>query len=136
MATAAERARRDQKVLGLYLAGATYRDIASVVNVSASRVHQIVERELESGADRRELLTTKAADMLIERTEALLRANWPAAMRGDYKAAVIVDRVLARQSRLFGLDTAGGAMPATTIPDGDDELTAWRKRRSTGRSGA
>lgn len=132
MATAAERSRRDQKVLGLYLAGMTYRDIASVVNVSASRVHQIVERELDAGADRRELLTTKAADMLIERTEALLRANWAKAMRGDYRAGLLVDRMLARQSRLFGLDRAGGAVPEPTVPDGEDELTAWRRRRGRG----
>lgn len=110
----------------------TYRDIASVVNVSASRVHQIVERELDAGADRRELLTTKAADMLIERTEALLRANWAKAMRGDYRAGLLVDRMLARQSRLFGLDRAGGAVPEPTVPDGEDELTAWRRRRGRG----
>lgn len=140
--TAEQRAKRDIRVLDMFLAGATYRQIATAVGLkSHSAVHNIITRELQKSAVRRGLLTTNAAAVLIERTEALYRANVTNALRGDYKAAVICDRMLARQSRLFGLDAAGGAMPPTNDPDdpvgeddeeGGDELAQFRRRRSRG----
>lgn len=137
----AERAKRDARILDLFLGGATYRQIAGEVGLrSPQSVHNIVTRELKKGAERRGVLTDQAIDVYVERTEALLRANMPAALRGDYKAAVICDRMLARQARLFGNDTAGGALPPRDHPDGPlgddddeeggDELAKFRRRRT------
>lgn len=60
---AADRERRDQQVLQLFYAGASYRAIAQAVGLrSKSTVGQIVERELgaAAAADRRELISSEA----------------------------------------------------------------------------
>jgi hypothetical protein len=52
----AERERRDEKALRLFLAGLTYRQIGAAVGLrSVSGVHRNVKRELAAGAPRREL---------------------------------------------------------------------------------
>lgn len=141
--TAAERAKRDARIFDLFLAGATYRQIAAQTGLSShSSVHKVIERELKAAGKRRSLLNSSAADVFIERTEALFRANFAAALRGDYKAAVICDRILARQSRFSGLDVAGGSAPPVEPPDspidgeddeeGGDELARFRRRRTRG----
>lgn len=140
-----ERAKRDAKVLQLHIAGATYRQIAEACEISVAMADKIVRRELAKAAARRDLLGEQALAMFLERSEALFKANYPRAMKGDYKAAVICDRVLARQARLFGVVDGlgmGGGLGGTTPPDeppdttGDDdpeddgdELTKWRNRR-------
>lgn len=135
-----ERAQRDTRILDMFLAGATYRHIAGSVGLkSHASVHSIVNRELKKAAQRRGLLTDEAFAVFLERTESLFRANYPAAMKGDYKAAVICDRMLARQGRLFGLDiVGGGSMPHGQDPEppldddeeGGDELAKFRRRRT------
>ncbi len=66
--TAEQRAKRDIRVLDMFLAGATYRQIATAVGLkSHSAVHNIITRELQKSAVRRGLLTTNAAAVLIER---------------------------------------------------------------------
>lgn len=124
----------------MFLAGATYRQIAAAPSVglrSPQSVHNIVERELKAAAQRRGILTDEAFAIYLERTESLFRANYPAALKGDYKSAVICDRMLARQGRLFGLDiVGGGSMPGNQDPEpldddeeGGDELAQFRRRR-------
>ncbi len=98
--------------------------------MSPASVHRIVRRELEDDGGRRGLLADQAQAVLTERTEALWRAHYPAAMRGDYKSSVICTRILdqqtralARRQRLEDANTGDGDEVE------DDELTAWRKRR-------
>ena len=138
-----ERAKRDARVLQLHIGGATYRQIAEACDISVAMADKIVRRELAKAAARRDLLGEQALAMFLERSEALFKANYPRAMKGDYKAAVICDRILARQARLFGVvDGLGmgggvGGEPPPPEPDteGDDpeddgdELTKWRNRR-------
>lgn len=139
--SAAERIKRDARILDLFLAGANYRQIAAAVGLkSHSSVHRIIEREIENSNLRLKLLTDQRVAVFIERTETLFRAHWTAALRGDYKSSVICDRMLARQGRLFGLDIVnGGSLPPTEDPDepldgddeeGGDELAKFRRRRN------
>lgn len=140
--SAADRLKRDVRILEMFLAGANYRQIAAQVGLkSHSSVHRIIEREIANSGLRRTLLTDQRVAVFLERTETLFRAHWPAALRGDYKSAVICDRMLARQGRLFGLDIVnGGSLPPTEDPDepldggddeeGGDELAKFRRRRN------
>lgn len=102
---AADRGERDQKVLQLFLAGATYRAIGAAVDLrSTQSVHRIVQRELSSAARRRALLTDEALAVYQERVEALFRAHWGPALRGDHRSAEICRRLLGQQASLYGLD--------------------------------
>lgn len=127
MADRVTRARRDIRVLNLFIAGSTYKQIGDhpEIDLSPAQVHRIVQRELAKAAKRRDLVADQALAMFIERSEALLKAHWRRALRGDYKSSVIVDRQLARQARLFNLvDGAGngtGAGEPPEEPEADDE---------------
>lgn len=146
--TRAERAKRDARVLQLWLGGATYQAIATALDMTVSNVDKVVRREMAAAAKRRDTLADHALAVFVERTEALWKANFSAAMRGDYKAAVICDRVLARQARMYGLLDGGGGSasgggrgepddpePPLRGGDGDDDpdkdvprLDDWRRR--------
>ncbi|BCI78382.1 hypothetical protein MTY66_00070 [Mycolicibacterium sp. TY66] len=98
---AADRAERDELVMALFAAGLSLRQIADRVGLASPQsVANIVRRESPL---RHRVLIGAAGAIFVERTEALLRANMPAALRGDYKAAAIVTRVLDRQARFYGL---------------------------------
>lgn len=139
---AAERAERDQKILQLFLAGATYRQIGAAVGLrSTQSVHHVVQRELSSAARRRALLTDEALAVYQERVEALFRAHWGPALRGDHRSAEICRRLLGQQARLYGLDDlVDGSLPNPTvgtsgIADDDDkdlpdELSRLRAKRA------
>lgn len=99
-----EREQRDSRVVRLVLAGCSYRDAAAAVGLrSPASVHAIVTRELGGEDSRRELLAREADAVFIERTEAVLRANWAAALNGDYKATLTCMRVMDQQARFYGL---------------------------------
>lgn len=147
--TRAERAKRDARVLQMYIAGATYRDIGERLGMSHTNVDKVIRREMAKAAKRRDLLADQALATFVERTEAIFKAHFPNALRGDYKASVICDRILARQARLYGLTEGAGA--GTSMGPDDDEdtepplrgdgdeakedvtrLDEWRRRSSTG----
>lgn len=101
---AEERRGRDERVLGLFLAGATYRDIARRVGLrSPQSVGNIVERELRAAAGSRSPITETGRAMWIERSERLLAAVWPKAMTGDHLAGEECLRLLNQQARFYGL---------------------------------
>jgi hypothetical protein len=130
---AAQRAKRDEQILTLFVAGATYEAIAATVGLkSVSRIHEIVQRELKEGAKRRGLLTDEAFAVWQERQERLFRAHWgpalaspdpanPAAENIRYHSAVICDRILSRIARINGLEPEVGNLPPPTVPLPDDE---------------
>jgi hypothetical protein len=131
---AAERAQRDALALQLFIAGATYQQIADRIGLkSRSAVHHIVQRELGEANERRKLLTDEAFSMFQERTERLFQAHWGLALKGDHKSAAICQRLLAQQSRLYGLDAEPAVpLPAVELDDEEelDELAQLRSRRS------
>jgi hypothetical protein len=125
MTTTDEREERDQRILQLFLAGATYRQIAAAVDLSSTQsVHEIVRRELSEAGRRRSVLLEEAKSIYQERSEALFKAHWGAALRGDHKSAEICRRLLDQQARLFGI-----AAPEPEVEDEPDELAKLRSRR-------
>lgn len=142
-----ERAKRDAKVLQLFVAGATYRQIAEAVDLaSVASVDSIIKREMAKAARRRDRLVDQAFDVYVERTEALFKAHFPKALAGDHRSAEVCRRILAQQARLYGLDIPAGG-PGNAEPpepplegdtdDTDDaegapvsDLAAWRSRQN------
>ena len=119
-----------QRVLQLFLAGATYPQIAAAVELESSQaVHDIVCAEMLHTGDRRGVLMDNFRAVFQERAEALFKAHWPPALRGDHKSAEICRKLLDQQARLF-------ADPAfqTTEYKGDtvDEISARRASRRAG----
>jgi hypothetical protein len=119
-----------QRVLQLFLAGATYPQIAAAVELDSSQaVHDIVCAEMLHTGDRRGVLMDNFKAVFQERAEALFKAHWPPALRGDHKSAEICRKLLDQQARLF-------ADPAfqTTEFKGDvvDEIAARRSTRGAG----
>ena len=91
-----------QRVLQLFLAGATYPQIAAAVELdSAQAVHDIVCAEILHSGDRRGVLVDNFKAVFQERAEALFKAHWAPALRGDHKSAEICRKLLDQQARLF-----------------------------------
>lgn len=101
---AEERRRRDDLVLRLFLAGASYRQIARRVGLrSPQSVGNIIRRELRSGAGTGTPVTEVGRAVFMERLEALLAAVWPRAMAGDPEAGEECLQLLSQQARFYGL---------------------------------
>lgn len=117
-----------QRALQLFLAGATYPQIAAAVELELQKVHEIVCDELKQSGDRRGVLMDNFKAVFQERAEALFKAHWAPALRGDHKSAEICRKVLDQQARLF-------SNPAFRSIDlkGDvvDEIAARRAARRT-----
>lgn len=120
-------AERDQRVLQLFLAGATFGQIAAAASMTVAAVHKVVLRQLEASGSRREVLLAEARAVHMERTESLLKAHWTPALRGDHKSAEIVRKILDQQARQFD-------MAETPKAEGDviDEIAARRAHRGAG----
>lgn len=104
---AADRDVRDDRVMWLFASGCSYRQIARVVGLrSPGTIRRIVRRELGRSSGRRIPQTEFGRAILVERTEALLRASWPAALAGDYAATEACLRLLDEQLRFYGLASA------------------------------
>ena len=116
--TRVERAKRDAKVLQLWLAGHSYRAIGDALGISHANVDKVVRREMGKAAKRRDTLADEALGVFVERSEALFAAHFPHALKADYRSSVICDRIMARQARMYGLmDGLGGS----GRPTGDGE---------------
>jgi hypothetical protein len=121
-----------QRVLNLFLAGATYPQIAAAVDIGVEKVADLVTEAFadHASAARRSTLLENDRAIHLERTEALLKAHWASALRGDHRSAEIVARILERQARSFG------AVPQVAEGDSVDEIAARRAARRAGSPGA
>jgi hypothetical protein len=102
----AETIAREQHVLELRRAGASFDKIAQEVNLhSRSDAHKIYKRALA-----RTLMEPAAEIRRLEadRLDRLQLAVWTKALRGDLPAVDRVLRVMERRARLLGLDHADG----------------------------
>lgn len=91
---------RRAKVLTLRNAGATITKIAEEIGVSTAQVRRDLARAY------RDVLNDTPEDMLARQRSVLLditRANYPAMMRGDKDAAMLIMRGLEQEAKLFGL---------------------------------
>lgn len=111
----------DARVLQLFLAGATYPQIAQATGLDEAAVHVAVVAQLKGSQERRGVLDRNQRAVAQERTEALFRAHWGAALRGDHKSAELCRRILERQF-------AAGET-AEVVVDAVDEIAARRSAR-------
>lgn len=109
--------KRDDEILRLFIAGATYRQIARALNIGVATVSRTVTKQLAAGAKRRELLSDEALAVHTERTERLFQAHWVKALNGDHRSAEICRRILAQQARINSLDV-DTSLPAPTSSAG------------------
>lgn len=114
---------RDQRIMGLFLAGASYHQIAQAVEADAATVHKVVSGQLENTDNRRKMLTDHRYAINLERTEALLKAHWAPALRGDPRSAELCRRILERQ--LLQAHNAPHVMEGDAV----DEIAARRAAR-------
>lgn len=127
---AADRELRDARVMEMFYAGESYREIAAAVGLrSKTSVGNIVERGLAATGDRRGLLTDEAHSVWLERFESLWGANWPLARNGDRYAASECRRLLGQWASVFGLsrkvtfaDTGRLEVVDVDPPERDDDL--------------
>jgi predicted transcriptional regulator len=96
-----ELMERRAKVMFLRNAGATWSAIAKECGVSeatARKDYQVVCRDLNNEQPANVVARHRAVIYDIQ------RANYPAMMKGNVKAATVILRALDRESRLLGLD--------------------------------
>jgi hypothetical protein len=99
--TASEARERRRRAVELRLAGATYQVIADQLNWSGpSGAHQEVARALRAG----EGAAVELRDLEMARLDVLQTAVWPKAVAGHLKSVDAVLAIMARRSRLLGLD--------------------------------
>jgi len=119
--TKVERERRDALIINLFLSGQRESVIARRVNLSAKRVHQIVDEQLAIASERFGLISQKALVVSNERLEMLLKGIWNKAVSGeDTKATEVARRLLEQQAKLYNI---AADVPTRFAPMGDNELT-------------
>jgi len=111
-----KRQARDDDILRLFIAGATYRQIARALNTSIATVSRVVVKKLAEGQTRRDLLSDQALAVHTERTERLFQAHWQKALAGDHRSAEICRRILSQQERTREA-ALGAALPALNEDD-------------------
>lgn len=129
---------RDEKILRMFIAGASEYEISRSVGVTRARVNQILKREIARGSRHRELLRDEALATYISRSDVLLRSCWSAAMAGDLRAIETARHVIEAQAKaVMGSATVPPPIPETEDaqfdpddPDDVNELERYRRQRS------
>jgi predicted transcriptional regulator len=101
-----EREARHDLILNLRQAGVPYRDIARRVGLSKSMVHKMVKRQLAEDTEREEDLEDVSTTEHVGRLQALRRAVWAKALKGDFRAVELCRRLLDSEARVKGLNTS------------------------------
>lgn len=141
-----KRARRDDDILRLFIAGATYRQIAKALDTGLATVSRTVVKKLAEGQKRRDLLSEEALSVHTERTERLFQAHWSTAIDpkqpGAHRSAEICRKILATQARIREADMTLPAPTERLSGDEDDDsgqddgpqddLSRLRAQRGTG----
>lgn len=121
------RAERQSRALEMFIAGATYRQISDRLEMTEAAVEKAVQKAMAgAAARRRELLADEATAVFAERTEALFRAHYPAALRGDHRSAQICLSILTTPKPA----DSGESAIASSLAGGDEAkaLEALRDR--------
>jgi hypothetical protein len=105
---------RRTKVMYLKNAGATWAQIAAQVGVSVATCRKdmaIVQRDINNEQPSQVVARHRAVIFDIQ------RANYPAMMRGDKDAAMVILRALHREANLLGLDSPTRVLAAVSAED-------------------
>ena len=95
--------RRAQAV-ALRRDGHSFDEIGLLLHVSAQTAAQYVQTHLLELREKAELDTEAIRDIELQRCDALLRAAWPKAKKGDTYSIQACLKVMERRSKLLGLD--------------------------------
>lgn len=115
-----------QKALELRIAGASYRQIATTLQIATSTAHDYVTGGVADLQEHNLVLTGEYRQIELARLDALLLALWPKRAEPRYHDSIL--RNMERRARLLGLDAplrwegsgpGGGPIPVA----GDIDLT-------------
>jgi len=132
-----ERERRDIKIMQMFVAGFSLREIGSRVNLTGGGVHKVVHRELKREAQHQQLASDEALSVYTKRLERLLAFAWKSASEGELKAIETCRRILEQMGRLYSIeDERQGVLPPNNLLqdlpdelDPRDELAKFRARQ-------
>jgi len=128
---------RERRALDLMVAGATYKQIATVLGLrGAGSAVQLCQRALAKRAVEFSATTlAQARALYVDRLESLYRRWLPMALGSvaqgvppDPKAAEIVLKVMEREARVLGLDAPVQVEEHTTVVIASEELSVRRQR--------
>jgi hypothetical protein len=120
--TAKQRAARDQRVVDLFLAGLSHRQVAAKAGISHTMVGKVVKRDLDERMEQRGAVGE--AMVLAQRQNDLLRAHWQGALGGDVQSSRIVLQILRMQEKAVERAQIGAIVDAEVVVDAelvDDE---------------
>jgi hypothetical protein len=87
--------RKPNEALELFIAGATYQQICDTLKLTQVQVDKKIRAGIAASQRRTRLLDEQASTLRTERTEALFRAHYRLALRGDHRSAEICRRLLS-----------------------------------------
>ena len=94
----------EAKIVGLKLKGYSLREIAVYLHKPYKTVQRLfnsaIKKELSRTDSKREMLI----EVDVQRLEALIKAVYEKALKGEYKAIEAVLKIMERKARLLGLD--------------------------------
>lgn len=145
--TREQRQARNTRILALFIAGWSERDIgrAPGVNLTGQRVHQIIKAEMKNEVRHQQLVSDQALALYTTRLDTLLRAVWPKVAQGDLKGIETARRILEQIGRLYDIEEerVGALPPVNDLLNGDDggndprdELARYRSRHARSGDGS
>lgn len=96
--TAADTARQTKLIQQLFVAGYSQSEIAERMSCTTAEVRKAIAKQAKAMTDRHD--SEIRNQLYAERLETLLKAVWPAAVKGDLKAVEEARRLLEQQERL------------------------------------
>jgi hypothetical protein len=103
-AAAATTAKSEEQVLDLRRSGASYRQIAAMLQMSVGNAHKLVKRGLNRHLDKCSELANEIRTLELDRLDALQCSIWAQAEKGRVQAIDRVLKIMERRASLLGLD--------------------------------
>lgn len=103
-AAAVTTAQSEEQALDLRRTGASYREIAKVLNMSLGNAHRLVKRALNRNLAKCEEIAVEIRTLELDRLDALQTYLWGKAKRGNATAIDRILKIMERRARLLGLD--------------------------------
>ena len=110
-ATRIKAAERRAQALALRRGGASYAQIGRLMGVSESRAYRLIMGELERINRDRQESAEAVIQLELQRLDSLFTVAYQAAMSGDLGAVGTCLNIMARRSRLLGLDQIAHTTP-------------------------
>lgn len=101
---ALEREQRRKTVAANIIAGSTYREIATALDVSLGTVANDFKAVLKEWRDHYSTKIDKWLDIQLRRYDVMLNGLWDDARKGDLAKMDRVLKIMEAQSKLLGLD--------------------------------